>query len=135
MGICKETSQNDEGSKIAQQVGKNILMVSIWKLDYQKQMTKRWRQIGLEDIPHMDNTRKFSDTPLAYIKKKKVMKNYHLLENSFPDHLPEFLKAGEKSWGGKKQTKNPQKTLSPANHLILEQKKKTYKGKTFLLLL
>lgn len=117
MGICNETSQNDEGSKIAQQVGKNILMVSIWKLDYQKQMTKRWRQIGLEDIPHMDNTRKFSDTPLAYIKKKKkkVMKNYHLLENSFPDHLPEFLKAGEKSWGGKKQTnKKPAKNPLPS---------------------
>lgn len=29
MGICKDTSQNDEESKIAQQVGKNILMVSI----------------------------------------------------------------------------------------------------------
>lgn len=71
MGICKDTLQNDEESKIAQQVGKNILMVSIWKLDYQKQMTKRWRQIGLEDILHVDNARKFSDTPLVYIKKKK----------------------------------------------------------------
>lgn len=30
------------------------------------------------------------------MKKKKVMKNYHPLENSFPDHLPDLLKAGEK---------------------------------------
>lgn len=71
MGICKNTSQNDEESKIIQRVGKNILMVSIWKLDYQKQMAKRWRQIGLEDIP----ARKFSDTLLEeiyiYMKKKK----------------------------------------------------------------
>lgn len=71
MGICMDTSQNDEESKIAQQVGKNILMVSIWKLDYQKQMIKRWRQIGLEDVLHMDSPKKSSDTPLAYIKKRK----------------------------------------------------------------
>lgn len=40
------------------------------------------------------------------------MKNYHPLENSFPDHLPDLLKAGEKCWRGKEFLKS-HKSLSP----------------------
>lgn len=40
-GIQKDTSQNNQENKISPLLGKNTLMISIWKLYYQKQMAKR----------------------------------------------------------------------------------------------
>lgn len=40
-GIWKDTSQNKQENKISPLLGKNTLMISIWKLYYQKQMAKR----------------------------------------------------------------------------------------------